>query len=143
MADIQVISHGELQWDAKANHNFSELNQALEKMGGVVDGLQWTDRTSTGIVLPEGLQYTDQNWYMYAQVGQHKLVHLHLSLKVTGEIKGSIVLPDVIKMWAPAIGLANDHTFWTYYGRIDFHQLANQRAIAVDDPLLIDKVYGI
>ncbi|WP_288635448.1 hypothetical protein [uncultured Limosilactobacillus sp.] len=139
MADNLKMKHGEPSWDVKHN----ALVDAVEKMGGVVNGLQWTDRTDTGIVLPAGLQYIDQNWYMYAQVGQHKLVHLHLNLKVTGEIKGSIVLPDVIKMGAPAIGLANDHTFWTYYGTIDFHQLANQRALAVDDPLLIDKVYGI
>ena len=139
MADLQKLVHGELGWDAKYN----ALVDAVEKMGGVVDGLQWTDRTSTGIVLPAGLQYTDQNWYMYAQVGQHRLVHLHLSLKVTGEIKGDIVLPDVIKMWAPAIGLANDHTFWDYHGTIGFYPLANQLALAVGDTLLIDKVYGI
>lgn len=139
MADNLKMKHGEPSWDVKHN----ALVDAVEKMGGVVNGLQWTDRTSTGIVLPAGLQYIDQSWYMYAQVGQHKLVHLHLNLKVTGEIKGSIVLPDVIKMWAPAIGLANDHTFWNYYGTIGFYQIANQRALAVDDTLLIDKVYGI
>ena len=139
MADELKMVQGEGLWQDKYNR----LVDTVEKMGGVVNGLQWSDRTDTGIVLPAGLQYIDQNWYMYAQVGQHKLVHLHLNLKVTGEIKGSIVLPDVIKMQAPAIGLANDHTFWTYYGTIDFHQLANQRALAVDDPLLIDKVYGI
>ena len=133
------MKQGEGQWQDK----FNRLVDAVQKVGGVTDQLQWTDRTSTGIVLPAGLQYTDQNWYMYAQVGNHKLVHLHLSLKVTGEIKGDIVLPDVIKMWAPAIGLANDHTFWNYYGTISFHPLANQRALAVDDPLLIDTVYGI
>lgn len=139
MADELKMARGEGLWQDKYNR----LVDTVEKMGGVVDGLQWTDRTGTGIVLPAGLQYIDQNWYMYAQVGQHKLVHLHLNLKVTGEIKGSIVLPDVIKMWAPAIGLANDHTFWDYHGAIGFYQLANQRALAVNDTLLVDKVYGI
>lgn len=139
MADELKMVRGEGLWQDKYNR----LVDTVEKMGGVVDGLQWADRTSTGIVLPAGLQYTDQNWYMYAQVGQHKLVHLHLSLKVTGEIKGHIVIPDVVKPGAPTQGLANDHAYWSYWGDIGLYQLANQRAIAADDQLLIDKVYVI
>ena len=64
MADLQKLVHGELGWDAKYN----ALVDVVEKMGGVVNDLQWTDRTGTGIVLPAGLLYIDQNWYMYAQV---------------------------------------------------------------------------
>lgn len=139
MADELKMVRGEGLWQDKYNR----LVDTVEKMGGVVDGLQWADRTSTGIVLPAGLQYTDQNWYMYAQVGQHKLVHLHLRLKVTGEIKGHIVIPDVVKPEAPTQGLANDHAYWSYWGDIGFYQTANQRPLAVGDPLLVDKVYVI
>lgn len=139
MADELKMVHGEPNWDAKHN----ALVDTVEKMGGVVNGLQWSSRTDLGIVLPAGLEYYDQHWYTYAQVGQRKLVHLHLSLKVTGEVKGNIVLPDVIKPWAPAQGLACDHAFWSYWGSIGFYQLANQRPLAVGDGLLVDKVYVI
>ena len=115
MADELKMVHGEGLWQDKYNR----LVDTVEKMGGVVNGLQWSSRTDLGIVLPAGLEYYDQHWYTYAQVGQRKLVHLHLSLKVTGEVKGNIVLPDAIKPWAPAQGLA------------------------AGDGLLVDKVYVI
>lgn len=34
MADIQNVAHGESLWDNKVNHNFAELNAAVEKVGG-------------------------------------------------------------------------------------------------------------
>lgn len=139
MADELKMVHGEGLWQDKYNR----LVDTVEKIGGVVNGLQWSSRTDLGIVLPAGLEYYDQHWYTYAQVGQRKLVHLHLSLKVTGEVKGNIVLPDAIKPWAPAQGLAADHIFWSYWGSIGFYQLANQRPLAVGDGLLVDKVYVI
>ena len=58
MADELKMKHAEPSWDVKYN----ALVDAVEKMGGVVNGLQWTARTGTGIVLPAGLLYIDQIW---------------------------------------------------------------------------------
>lgn len=97
MADIQVINHGELQWDAKANHNFSELNQTLEKVGGVTDQLKWTT-SNDGIVFLNG--WHGNVTYSYVQIGDKKLVSL------TGTIDGNakatqytdlLTLPDNVK----------------------------------------------
>ena len=97
MADIQVINHGELQWDAKSNHNFSELNQAVEKMGGVVDQLHWTT-SDDGIVFLNG--WNGEVKYEYVQIGDKKLV------SVQGAIKGNakatqytelLTIPDNVK----------------------------------------------
>ncbi|MCW4387059.1 hypothetical protein [Limosilactobacillus oris] len=97
MADIQVINHGELQWDAKANHNFSELNQALEKVGGVTDQLKWTT-SNDGVVFLNG--WHGNVTYSYVQIGDKKLVSL------TGTIDGNakaaqytelLTIPDNIK----------------------------------------------
>ena len=98
MADIQVINHGELQWDAKANHNFSELNQALEKVGEVTDQLHWTKPTDEGIVLTNG--FTGWVNYSYLQLGDSKLVFFEGALK--GNLKAKqytdvLTLPDNIR----------------------------------------------
>lgn len=97
MADIQVINHGELQWDAKSNHNFSELNQAVEKMGGVVDKLHWTS-SDDGIVFLNG--WHGNVSYDYVQIGDRKLVSLKGT--INGNAKGAqytdlLTIPDNVK----------------------------------------------
>lgn len=97
MADIQVINHGELQWDAKANHNFSELNQTLEKVGGVTDQLQWTTSTD-GVVFLNGW-HGNVN-YEYVQIGDKKLVSLIGT--IDGNAKATqytelLTIPDNVK----------------------------------------------
>lgn len=111
MADIQVINHGELQWDAKANHNFSELNQALEKVGEVTDQLQWTKQTKDGLVFPSGVEYVGGG-YSYIQLGNHKLVFLSVGLSIIKDTKAMaltdlITLPDMIRtnsLWINWLG---------------------------------------
>ncbi|MBD8048525.1 hypothetical protein [Clostridium faecium] len=139
MADELKMVRGEGLWQNKYNR----LVDTVEKMGGVLDGLQWSDRTDTGIVLPAGLKFDDQHWYTYAKIGNRTVCHLHLGLKVTGDIQGTITLPDSAKPWAPIQGLANDHTWWAYFGAIDFHQLANQRKLAANDLMLVDAMYTV
>lgn len=139
MADELKMAHGEGLWQDKYNR----LVDAVEKMGGVVDGLQWSDRTDTGIVLPAGLKFDDQHWYTYAKIGNRTICHLHMGLKVTGDIQGTITLPNPAKPWAPIQGLANDHTWWAYFGAIDFHQLADQRKLAANDTMLVDAMYTV
>lgn len=97
MADIQVINHGELQWDAKSNHNFSELNQAVEKMGGVVDKLHWTS-SDDGIVFLNG--WHGNVSYDYVQIGDRKLVSLKGT--INGNAKAAqytelATIPDNVK----------------------------------------------
>ena len=36
MVAIQKINHGEILWDDKVNQNFDMLNQAFDKIGGVL-----------------------------------------------------------------------------------------------------------
>lgn len=139
MADNLKMKHGEPSWDVKHN----ALVDAVEKMGGVVNGLQWSSRTGLGIVLPAGLKFDDQHWYTYAKIGNRTICHLHMGLKVTGDIQGTITLPDSAKPWAPIQGLANDHTWWAYFGTIGFNQLANQRKLAANDTMIVDAMYTV
>lgn len=139
MAEDLKMVRGEGLWQDKYNR----LVDTVEKMGGVVDGLQWSDRTDTGIVLPAGLAFDDQHWYTYAKIGNGTICHLHMGLKVTGDIQGTITLPDLAKPWAPIQGLANDHTWWAYFGTIGFHPLANQRNLAANDSMLVDAMYTV
>ena len=89
-----LISHGEPQWDVKYN----KLVNAVEKMGGLVKDLQWTEWTKEGLGALNGVQITDGG-YNYLDVGGVKLVLLSISIKITGDVKTSSVvvsLPDVI-----------------------------------------------
>lgn len=139
MADELKMVRGEGLWQDKYNR----LVDTVEKVGGVVNDLQWSSRTDLGIVLPAGLEFNDQHWYTYAKIGNRTICHLHMGLKVTGDIQGTITLPDSAKPWAPIQGLANDHTWWAYFGTIDFHPLANQRELAANDPMLVDAMYTV
>lgn len=139
MADELKMVRGEVLWQGKYNR----LVDTVGKMGGVVNDLQWSSRTDLGIVLPAGLKFDDQHWYTYAKIGNRTICHLHMGLKVTGDIQGNITLPDSAKPWAPIQGLANDHTWWAYFGTIGFYPLANQRKLAVNDPMLVDAIYTV
>lgn len=144
MADLQKLVHGELGWDVKYN----ALVDAVEKIGGVVDDLQWSKRTDTGIVL-DGWEFTDQHWYTYVDFKKetaftipNRLVHLHMSIKATRDKPGTITLPDNIKPWAPIWGIASTKIAWHYYGAIGFSNLLGQNTfIKNGDVLLIDAVY--
>lgn len=139
MAENLKMAHGEQNWDAKYNR----LVDTVEKMGGVVDDLQWSERTDLGIVLPAGLAFDDQHWYTYAKIGNRTVCHLHMGLKVTGKVQGAITLPKPAKPWAPIQGMANDHTWWLYMGDIRFLQFANQRENAVNDGMIVDAMYTV
>lgn len=96
MAELQTIAHGEGLWDKKANSNFALLNNALEKVGGVVDQLQWTKQSNDGLVFGDGVQYVSGG-YSYAQVGNQKLVFLSIGVKITNDTK-ALALPDLITL---------------------------------------------
>lgn len=104
MADIQTVAYGEPLWDNKVNHNFAELNAAVEKMGGVVDQLKWTPFTKDGLVVPDGVQAVDGG-YNYCPVGGRKLVLLSFGVKITKDVKGVSVpiftLPDNVRASNP------------------------------------------
>lgn len=139
MADELKMVRGEGLWQDKYNR----LVDTVEKMGGVVNGLQWSSRTDLGIVLPAGLAFDDQHWYTYAKIGNRTICHLHMGLKVTGEVQDAITLPNPAKPWAPIQGMANDHTWWLYMGDIRLLQLANQRKNAVGDTVIVDAMYTV
>ena len=144
MADELKMVHGEVLWQDKYNR----LVDTVEKMGGVVDDLQWSERTDTGIVL-DGWEFTDQHWYTYvdfkkgtASTIPNRLVHLHMSIKATRDNPAPITLPDNIKPWAPIWGFASTKIAWHYYGAISFSPLLDQNVyIHSGDVLLIDAVY--
>ena len=144
MADNLKMKHAEPSWDVKYN----ALVDVVEKMGGVVDDLQWSSRTDTGIVL-DGWEFTDQHWYTYVDfqgekeaVVPNRLVHLHMSIQATRDNPGPITLPDNIKPWAPIWGIASTKIIWHYYGKITFSSFLDQGgSIHNGDVLLIDAVY--
>ena len=91
MADLQKLVHGELGWDAKYN----ALVDAVEKMGGVVNGLQWTKPTDEGIVLTNG--FTGWVNYSYLQIGDNKLVWIEGALKgslKSRQVTDVLMIPD-------------------------------------------------
>ena len=96
MADELKMVHGEGLWQDKYNR----LVDTVEKMGGVVDDLQWTKQTKDGLVFPSGVEYVDGG-YSYIQLGNRKLVFLSVAVKVTSDVKelafsNLITLPDEI-----------------------------------------------
>lgn len=92
MAEDLTISHGEPQWDVKYNN----LVNTVEAMGGVVNGLQWTNQSNDGLVFGDGVQYVNGG-YSYAQVGNRKLVFLTIGVNITNDTK-AISLPDLITL---------------------------------------------
>lgn len=149
MAELQTIAHGEGLWDKKANSNFALLNNALEKMGGVVDQLHWTDYTTKGIVTGSLLQLLDSSGYTIVQIGNRKIIRLHLDLKATvdhtGYIGGEVTLPDEIAPGQPMLGEASNNYNWAYAdgNKINFVTFNNDPAkkISAGDLLFVDKVY--
>lgn len=94
MADELKMVHGEPSWDAKHN----ALVDVVEKMGGVVNALQWTKTTDEGVVLLNG--FTGWVDYSYLEIGDSKLVFLEGALKgnlKAGQATDVLTIPDNIK----------------------------------------------
>ena len=70
------MKQGEGQWQDK----FNRLVDAVQKVGGVTDQLQWTT-SNDGVVFLNG--WNGNVFYSYVQIGDRKLVSL------TGTIKGN------------------------------------------------------
>lgn len=93
MADELKMVHGEGLWQDKYNR----LVDTVEKMGGVVDQLQWTT-SSDGVVFLNG--WHGNVSYRYVQIGDKKLVSLLGTIK--GNAKAAqytelMTIPDNIK----------------------------------------------
>ena len=93
MADNLKMVHGEPSWDVKHN----ALVDVVEKVGGVVNALQWTT-SNDGVVFLNG--WHGNVFYSYVQIGDKKLVSL------TGTVNGNakaaqytelVTLPDNVK----------------------------------------------
>ncbi|WP_191363492.1 hypothetical protein [Limosilactobacillus oris] len=103
MADELKMVRGEGLWQNKHN----ALVDVVEKMGGVVDDLQWTKQTKDGLVFPSGVEYVEGG-YSYIPLGNCKLVFLSVAVKVTSDVKelafsNLITLPDEIASNSPWI----------------------------------------
>ena len=96
MADIQVINHGELQWDAKANHNFSELNQALEKVGGG-NKLSLVSHNQDGIVALNGTELLD-TYYDTVSFDGVSIVTFYYSLRNSTIEDNTLYAIDLLKL---------------------------------------------
>lgn len=88
------MAQGEPQWTSKHNG----LVDAVQKVGGVTDQLQWTKSTDEGIVLTNG--FTGWVNYSYLQLGDSKLVFFEGALK--GNLKAKqytdvLTVPDNIR----------------------------------------------
>lgn len=88
------MAQGEPQWASKHNG----LVDAVQKVGGVTDQLQWTKPTDEGIVLTNG--FTGWVNYSYLQLGDSKLVFFEGALK--GNLKAKqytdvLTVPDNIR----------------------------------------------
>lgn len=93
MADELKMVHGEGLWQDKYNR----LVDIVEKMGGVVDQLQWTT-SSDGVVFLNG--WHGNVSYEYVQIGDKKLVSLRGTIK--GNAKAAqytelMTIPDNVK----------------------------------------------
>lgn len=104
MADELKMVRGEGLWQDKYNR----LVDTVEKMGGVVNGLQWTELTKDGLVFPSGVEFINGG-YAYAKLGNRKMVLLSVLVRITSDIKGIafpgvVTLPDMI---APKSTLIN------------------------------------
>ena len=94
MADLQKLVHGEPSWDVKHN----ALVDVVEKMGGVVNGLQWTKPTDDGIVFLNG--WSGRATYSYLQIGDKKIVDLQVVTKgnaKAGQYTEIFAIPDNVK----------------------------------------------
>ena len=88
------MAQGEPQWASKHNG----LVDAVQKVGGVTDQLQWTKPTDEGIVLTNG--FTGWVNYSYLPIGDNKLVWFEGALK--GNLKAKqytdvLTVPDNIR----------------------------------------------
>lgn len=97
MADIQTIDHGEPNWDVKVNAAIKALNEVV----GVASSLQWTEKSSEGLVFQNGFQNAGTS-YQYVKIGNYKIVSLQLFVTLPsdlGSTKSAIacVFPDAIK----------------------------------------------
>ncbi|WHO84889.1 hypothetical protein [Limosilactobacillus oris] len=128
MADtIQTVSHGEPGWDKKVNSNFAALNNALQKVGGVVNQRQWTKFSREGLVASSNAQIMDGG-YSYLDMGDNKLVLLAISVKINGDVKG-ISVPDLVTL--PDVIATN--SFWiNWAGGLTEFQINNRKVMLGD-----------
>lgn len=88
---LQLLSHGEPQWDAKVNAAINQINQ------------EWTARMSDGLVYQNGFQErgSGNSYYRYIQFNGWKLVWLQIDITLPSDPASNtgmtaVVLPDAI-----------------------------------------------
>lgn len=139
------MAQGEPQWTSKHNG----LVDAVQKVGGVTDQLQWTKYTKEGIVTGNLFELLPSSGYSYIQLGGQKIVHLHIDAKATHEFTGGytgkqVTLPDEIALGQPILGRANDTYNWAYITENSFVFIPRNTGaakITAGDMFYIDYVY--
>lgn len=110
MNELQLLKHGEPLWDAKVNAAIERLNA----VGGTIDGLHWSTKTSDGIVLLNGFTASgDGIFYRCLDLQGVKLVSLGLGLyggnsneynyEVAAHLPNNIKPVTAISQWYPGI----------------------------------------
>lgn len=122
---LQLLSHGEPNWDAKVNAAINQINQGGSE--------EWTDFTSTGLVFQNGFNQlgsdsSHESVYGFVQFNGWKLVDLQIMVALSAAPSSTsnvtaVILPDSIS-----------YAGWHEWAESDGYQLAingNQFRISV------------
>lgn len=90
---LQLLSHGEPQWDAKINALIKEVNTNAD--------MTWTQMSKDGMVFQNGFTDRGDSGYQYIQFNGWKLVHLKVYVKMITDNSNKqelvvVTVPDAI-----------------------------------------------
>lgn len=123
MADLTKIFSGMESGPEAIQSNFEKMNQTVENMGGQLNGLQWTEETTEGIVILDN-RFKLKGGYSYCQIGNRKLVYLKVELVFAQDCNEFIsskvfTVPDSLKSSLSLTARASDQLAWWYDGKFE------------------------
>lgn len=127
MADELKMVHGEGLWQDKYNR----LVDTVEKMGGVVDTLRWSDGSQEGIVVTDNrVTLNKESQYSYLDIGGKRLVYLHVVLNVNQDMSNVnanmlFTIPTEIAPTVSLRGTASTEAMWVNIAGTNFYVWQN------------------
>lgn len=140
---LQLLSHGEPNWDVKVNAIIDELTKTEDS----VENMVWTIGKDGIVIINDLFQLNDYSFYEYMDIGDRRIVHLYISLTATRDFTGSatgyaFTVPDSVKPSSPMNGSAGQYYSWNYDGKFGFLSYLGNSTVSIkaNDILTVDKV---
>lgn len=139
MPELQLLAHGEPQWDNK-------VNAAINRLNDIGD---WSDGSQEGIVVTDSrVTLNGESQYSYLDIGGKRLVYLHVVLDVKTDMPNTnaselFSIPESIATQGSLRGTASPDTTWINLSGTNFYVWLHNgiSKVSTGDQLFFTAVY--